>query len=741
MLATLKRALRREQHLPYLYVAPAVLVLLVFGLLPVLFTGVVSLLGWDPTVGLREVAFEPLRNYLWALTGDPKYDFLLGATLWHALISTFVIHVSAIPLAVFVNRAFRRTRAGVLALYFLPFLTGGIVVEIMVRAFFSSSETGVVNAALTTLGNVTVLGVKPLALFFPTHPVDWWFQHGPAIGVLVAWWYGLGWNVLLYVTALQYVPRSLEEAARIDGANALQTLLYVIVPQLRPMIFFAGSLTVVGETLDGGPFSLAAYLSALAYHEGEFGPSAAESVVMVLALAGIIYGLWAWVGGRPSARREPRREAEADAAPARVRWGRRARTWLARKLAAPEPADPTALRGLNGLRALACLAVIFHHLFQRLDGQWALILIFKPIWVLGITPGFGVTSFFVLSGALLSMPFWRRFLRNDPPPPLGAYALRRAARIFPGYWLALGAAVLVGTHVLPEAQQVVRRLVAGLTFTTPFHYVTFFPAELDPPLWTISFEVVCYVLLPLLVLPMWRAVPDRSPRRAMRYLAWVIVGLQLAHLAIVALFPTDEVDKGWTHGLLGGAKTWLPYWNPATFMTQFLLGGAAALAICWRQQVQPRRSTDWDTLTLWVLLAACVVHAMVGGGQASFLTRQPYFTPVFPALLAFALFAMQFGDWVARGLDNRLLNFVAKYSFGLFLWHYPVIELIRMRWIPEFKNFQMRSVPQWMGLSALVLAISFALAWLSWHLVEQPVVRWARARGARPVAVPPEVTP
>ena len=72
-------------------------------------------------VALREVAFEPLRNYLWALTGDPRFDLLFGGTLWHALISTFVIHVTAIPLAAFVNQAFRRTRAGVLALYFLPF--------------------------------------------------------------------------------------------------------------------------------------------------------------------------------------------------------------------------------------------------------------------------------------------------------------------------------------------------------------------------------------------------------------------------------------------------------------------------------------------------------------------------------------------------------------------------------------------------------------------------------------------
>ena len=60
---------------------------------------------------------------------------------------------------------------------------------------FSSSAHGVINSALMALGNATVLGVKPLALFFPTRPVDWWAQHGPAVDVLVTWWHGLGWNV------------------------------------------------------------------------------------------------------------------------------------------------------------------------------------------------------------------------------------------------------------------------------------------------------------------------------------------------------------------------------------------------------------------------------------------------------------------------------------------------------------------------------------------------------------------
>jgi peptidoglycan/LPS O-acetylase OafA/YrhL len=268
--------------------------------------------------------------------------------------------------------------------------------------------------------------------------------------------------------------------------------------------------------------------------------------------------------------------------------------------------------------------------------------------------------------------------------------------------------------------------------------VTFFPSELNPVLWSISFEVMCYVLLPLLLLPMWPSLPDRTPRRALRYLAWTLVGLQLAHLAIVAIFPTDEAGRGWRYGLIGGAKEWLPFWSPASFMTMFLLGGAAALGIAWRQRVNPKRSTDFDRVAVWALLAAWLLYAIFGN-DANTIVRQPYITPVFPAMIAFGLYAMQFGDWLPRWLDNRLFNWVAKHSFGLYLWHFPLLELIRLYWDPTFKPFQMRNIGLWLALSVLVVAGSALLAWLSWQVLEQPALRWARSRRAREVVPSQEV--
>jgi peptidoglycan/LPS O-acetylase OafA/YrhL len=202
---------------------------------------------------------------------------------------------------------------------------------------------------------------------------------------------------------------------------------------------------------------------------------------------------------------------------------------------------------------------------------------------------------------------------------------------------------------------------------------------------------------------------------------------------------TDEEGKGWRYGLLGGAKEWLPYWSPASFMTMFMLGGAAALGIAWRQRTDPRRSTDFDRLGTWTLLAAWLVYAMFGSGGVNSVTRQPYITPVFPALVAFGLYAMQFGDRLPRWLDNRLFNWVAKHSFGLYLWHFLVLELLRIYWVPRFKPMELRSIPMWLLLSALTVAASASLAWVSWHLLEEPALRWARGRRKRAAALAPEV--
>ena len=98
--------------------------------------------------------------------------------------------------------------------------------------------------------------------------------------------------------------------------------------------------------------------------------------------------------------------------------------------------DKISLRGADGLRALACLMVMAHHAFQRLNlpaqPEW-----FQTLQYWFLQGNTGVSVFFVLSGFLLATPFWSAWTSGERMPSLIDFAKRRAARIMPGYYLNL----------------------------------------------------------------------------------------------------------------------------------------------------------------------------------------------------------------------------------------------------------------------------------------------------------------
>ncbi|MES2933101.1 MAG: hypothetical protein V4805_06405, partial [Pseudomonadota bacterium] len=183
-----------QRILPYNYLAPALLILGAFGLLPVLFTFFVSLFRWDAVQGISSLRFIGLDNFVWIFMSDDWFGRHLSNTLWSTVVTGTLIHATAIPLASFVDHNFRRWRSTIMALYFLPYLTSGIVVYIIVSTIFSGAQAGLANVVFNTLGNWQILGLRPLSLFFAAEPINWFREHGAAIWVMVGWWHELGWN-------------------------------------------------------------------------------------------------------------------------------------------------------------------------------------------------------------------------------------------------------------------------------------------------------------------------------------------------------------------------------------------------------------------------------------------------------------------------------------------------------------------------------------------------------------------
>ncbi|HEV2517545.1 MAG TPA: acyltransferase [Devosia sp.] len=393
------------------------------------------------------------------------------------------------------------------------------------------------------------------------------------------------------------------------------------------------------------------------------------------------------------------------------------------------------LNGADFVRAAACLTVLFHHLAQRMSWQDKLggVEWFRVFAQIGT---FGVAMFFVLSGFLLSRPFWQALDRGEPAPSLRVYAMRRAARILPGFWLALLVSFVLSITVFGAVLdgQLVLRLVAGIFTVADWHWITLFPVEVNGPLWSISFEVTSYLLLPLgfaalFFLGRWSGTGWQSR------LLWVgVIGLALvAHWLFARYVQVDAQQRGWDHGLIGGAKYWMPRFNPFGFFAMFAIGAlAGGLQVRWAKY----RHALFDLIAVaafaWgIYLMQQQLSAETSDGWG--WLGVPYGFPWF--VLAVGLFLSTSPSSAVLGqlLDNPVTRYIAKISFGIYIWHYPVLELVRVYWDPKIDHGQSPDPTRFVVTCAIITVITFIVAHLSYHLVEKPVIQWARGKERRRV--------
>ena len=386
------------------------------------------------------------------------------------------------------------------------------------------------------------------------------------------------------------------------------------------------------------------------------------------------------------------------------------------------------LYGADFIRASACFIVLFHHLAQRVDFRSELGA--NPFaQVFNSVGGFGVAMFFVLSGFLLARPFWQALDAGEPMPSLRTYVLRRAARIVPGFWLALTVTFIVSVTVFGAVLDgwLWLRYAAGLLLVSDWHWTTLFPVEINGPLWSIGFEVSSYVMLPLGFLAFFGLARGRLSGWPAR-LAWlaVIAAAIGAHWLFYNNVRVDPFRKGWEFGLQGGAKTWMPWFNPFSFFAMFATGALAGGA----QILFARsRSLLFDLAALVALVAAGWVvwsNGIRGGGEFYGWLRIPYQFPAFHLLIGVVLATAPAGLVLGRILDNPVVAWLARISFGIYVWHYMVLELVRLYWVPEFAQGGVSDPVKFLVASAVITLITMVIAALSWRWLELPMINWAR---------------
>ena len=288
---------------PYVLLSPFVALFLVFGVFPLAFSMFLAFQSWEPTSGLGAMQFVGWGNFAFALQ-DEWFWKALKNTGWLAVVSGVPQHVVAIPLAYFIHSSFRRTRNAVVGAYFMPYITSSVAIAILFSSLFST-DYGLINVALRVLH-----ALPGLSQLFPDDPIDWLNKAEnlkPAIAMIVFWRY-VGFNLVLYLAALQTIPPDIYEAATMDGAGRLQQFWYITLPSLKPMIFFGVTLSVIGGLqlfeepfiLTGGRggtdqagMTAAIYLYRMAFDFNDFGAASAMSWLLFLLVA-----LLTWITNR-----------------------------------------------------------------------------------------------------------------------------------------------------------------------------------------------------------------------------------------------------------------------------------------------------------------------------------------------------------------------------------------------------------------------------------------------------------
>ncbi len=288
------RKLRARDVAPYLFIAPFIVLFLVFSVFPLGFSVWLSLHQWEPAAGLSAMRWVGLDNYAFALT-DPWFHRSLWNTLWFAIVAGVPQHLVALPLAYFIQQRLKRSRNFIVGAYFIPYITSSVAIALIFSTLYST-DYGVINALLHAIG--------------VDARIDWLGDADytkPAVAFVVFWRY-LGWNVVLYLSALQVVDNELYEAATLDGAGMWQQFRYIALPLLKPMIFFAITLTIIGNLqLFEEPFILvdiekgvapsvmtsAIFMYRLAFSDGDFGTASAVSWILFL-----IIGALTWANSR-----------------------------------------------------------------------------------------------------------------------------------------------------------------------------------------------------------------------------------------------------------------------------------------------------------------------------------------------------------------------------------------------------------------------------------------------------------
>jgi len=291
----------RDYFGSYLFLLPNLLGFIAFSLGPMLASLILSFMNWDLLTSPSFAAFGnfiKLVGFHHTATGIAPNDPYFWYYLWNTIFYMLFIPVG-IGLSLLIALLYNQKLKGIIffrTIYFLPAVSSAIALCLLWRWLYNP-DFGLVNYAL---GKIGISGP------------DWlsstkWAK--PAI-MLMGLWGGLGgFNTILYLAALQGVPRDLYEAAEVDGANSFQKFRYITWPSLTPTTFFILIMSIIGGfqggftqaymMTGGGPAGATTTINYYIYNNAYqwFKMGYASSIAWVLFILVFIFTLINWKYG------------------------------------------------------------------------------------------------------------------------------------------------------------------------------------------------------------------------------------------------------------------------------------------------------------------------------------------------------------------------------------------------------------------------------------------------------------
>jgi len=274
----------RNNLIGYSFILPNFIGFLIFGLIPIGFSMFLSFAKWD---GFTAVRFNGINNFI-ALIRDSNFLMSLVRTFVYAVSCVVLTTFASLGLAALLNRQFT-ARGFFRSAIFFPHVASIVSVAVVWRLLYMP-DMGPVNAFLRFIGIANPPGWLSTVRYAL-----------PAV-IIVAVWKSMGYYMIVYLAAMQNIPRELKEAASIDGASGIQYFWRIAAPLLSPATFFVVLMLTIGSfksfdiifaLTEGGPGTATTLISNYIYDKAfisfNYGHTSAAAMTLFIIVAGLTF--------------------------------------------------------------------------------------------------------------------------------------------------------------------------------------------------------------------------------------------------------------------------------------------------------------------------------------------------------------------------------------------------------------------------------------------------------------------